>query len=282
MKWFKHDSDATQDAKVKKLIIRYGAIGYAIYFHCLELIAGDVSESNITFQLEHDSEIIADNLRIKGTHEQSGIQIVEEIVRFIVELKLFEQSGDKIFCFKLLKRMDSSMASDGFRKVIVKAKESHDRVMIESCPSHDVIMLEENRLEEKRIDNNIKEEIQSPKRFIKPTLEEVLCYCKERQNTIDPQRFIDYYESIGWMVGKHSMKDWKAAVHTWEKNSSSKPTTPPPKKKEIIRLAEKAVCPLCESMLDEGRSFCYCGVKVANFPPEFFTKYKTYKEVHDA
>jgi len=78
MKWFKHDSDASSDAKIKKLVIRHGAIGYAVYFHCLELIAGNVSNDNITFELEHDSEIIADNLRIKGTAEKSGVQVVED------------------------------------------------------------------------------------------------------------------------------------------------------------------------------------------------------------
>ena len=55
-------------------------------------------------------------------------------------------------------------------------------------------------------------------RFIKPSLEEVQAYCNERQNNVDAQRFIDYYESNGWKVGKNPMKDWKAAVRTWEKN----------------------------------------------------------------
>jgi hypothetical protein len=54
--------------------------------------------------------------------------------------------------------------------------------------------------------------------FIKPTLEEVVEYCKERGNGIDPQQWIDHYTSNGWKVGKNSMKDWKAAVRTWEKN----------------------------------------------------------------
>lgn len=54
------------------------------------------------------------------------------------------------------------------------------------------------------------------KRFIKPTLEEVTAYCQERGNDIDPQRFIDFYEARGWMIGKNHMKDWKAAVRTWE------------------------------------------------------------------
>lgn len=54
--------------------------------------------------------------------------------------------------------------------------------------------------------------------FRVPTLEEVKAYCDERRNGIDPQRFIDFYESKGWMIGKNRMKDWKAAVRTWEKN----------------------------------------------------------------
>ena len=54
------------------------------------------------------------------------------------------------------------------------------------------------------------------KRFTPPTLAEVTAYCRERQNAVDPQRFIDYYTANGWKVGKNSMKDWKAAVRTWE------------------------------------------------------------------
>ena len=54
------------------------------------------------------------------------------------------------------------------------------------------------------------------KRFTPPTLSEVTAYCRERQNAVDPQRFIDYYTANGWEVGKNSMKDWKAAVRTWE------------------------------------------------------------------
>lgn len=56
------------------------------------------------------------------------------------------------------------------------------------------------------------------KRFIPPSVEEVEQYCLERSNNIDAQSFIDFYESKGWMIGKNKMKDWKAAVRTWERN----------------------------------------------------------------
>lgn len=164
MKWFKHDSDASSDAKIKKLVIRHGAVGYAVYFHCLELIAGNVSNDNITFELEHDSEIIADNLRIRGTNDKSGMQIVEEIMRYIIELELFENHDGIITCFKMIKRLDSSMTSNAaFRKMILDAKENHD-FMKENHDSelnnHDGVMTkgqkvmqEKNRIEQKRIYN---------------------------------------------------------------------------------------------------------------------------------
>ena len=54
-------------------------------------------------------------------------------------------------------------------------------------------------------------------RFTPPTLQEVQVYCMSRHNNVDPEKFIDFYSAKGWMVGKNKMKDWKAAVRTWEK-----------------------------------------------------------------
>ena len=55
--------------------------------------------------------------------------------------------------------------------------------------------------------------------FVPPTLEEVKEYCSERHNQVDAERFINFYESKGWMIGKNRMKDWKACVRTWEKKN---------------------------------------------------------------
>ena len=63
-------------------------------------------------------------------------------------------------------------------------------------------------------------ETEKPKRsrppFVKPTVEEVRAYCRERQSTVRAEAFVNFYDSKGWMVGKNPMKDWKAAVRTWE------------------------------------------------------------------
>lgn len=57
--------------------------------------------------------------------------------------------------------------------------------------------------------------------FVKPTVEEVKAYCEERKNGINPNDFVDFYESKGWMVGKNKMVDWRATVRTWERNRSN-------------------------------------------------------------
>ena len=56
------------------------------------------------------------------------------------------------------------------------------------------------------------------KSFVPPSVEEVRIYCAERDNSISPEQFVDFYSAKGWMVGKTKMKDWKACVRTWERN----------------------------------------------------------------
>jgi hypothetical protein len=78
------------------------------------------------------------------------------------------------------------------------------------------------------------------KRFVSPTIEEVRDYCRERNNLVDPEKFVDYYSSNGWMVGKHKMVDWKAAVRTWEKNNySGRSNSPKPSSNPFTELLKK-------------------------------------------
>ena len=81
--------------------------------------------------------------------------------------------------------------------------------------------IDKDRLELGKDSIEIIEPKSKAKRFTPPTIEEVTAYCIERNNSVDPQHFIDYYTSNGWLVGKNKMKDWKAAVRTWERNGYS-------------------------------------------------------------
>jgi hypothetical protein len=71
----------------------------------------------------------------------------------------------------------------------------------------------DKNVRKKEKNKNIRGKVFSP-----PSLEMVLEYCQERKNSVDPERWFDHYTSNGWMVGKNKMKDWKAAVRTWERN----------------------------------------------------------------
>ena len=81
------------------------------------------------------------------------------------------------------------------------------------------IELEKDIEIEKEIHSSAKSTTTKRKRFEKPTLSQITQYCLERNNNVNAEQFYDYYESNGWKVGKNSMKDWKAAVRTWEKNN---------------------------------------------------------------
>lgn len=70
--------------------------------------------------------------------------------------------------------------------------------------------------------------------FQKPTLEELSEYCRERGNTISPAQFFDHYEAKGWMLGNTKMKDWKAAVRTWEGMEWNKPQKSPGQKIRLL------------------------------------------------
>lgn len=74
--------------------------------------------------------------------------------------------------------------------------------------------------------NNIKEKDSKEskkKSFAPPSVEEVREYCNERGNNVDPDKFVDYYTCKGWVVGRSKMKDWKAAVRTWEQRERAAP-----------------------------------------------------------
>lgn len=83
---------------------------------------------------------------------------------------------------------------------------------------------EKEELLKKDISNEISQKSTRQKKFVPPTVEEVAAYFLERKNKVDAAYFVDHYTSNGWKVGKQNMKDWKAAVKTWEKNGYNQPS----------------------------------------------------------
>lgn len=117
------------------------------------------------------------------------------------------------------------------------------------------IELEKDIEIEKEIHSSAKSTTTKRKRFEKPTLSEIKEYCIERNNNVDAQHFYDYYESNGWKVGKNSMKNWQAAVRTWEKNSYTS-TTKQTKKTNTEQTLDAIYKVMNESEVEYGESGC--------------------------
>jgi len=168
MKWFKHDSDANQDAKLKKLRLKYGAQGYGIYWYCLELIARNVEKHNLTFELEHDAELIAHDFSLSS-------ELVQDMMTYMVDLDLFENNRGAITCLKMSKRTD---------EYTQKVLKSMDNIGIVSGDNPKKSELrEEKRREENRREENINSRASSdntPKNY---SYSEIIDYLNTRAGT---------------------------------------------------------------------------------------------------
>lgn len=112
------------------------------------------------------------------------------------------------------------------------------REISEKSPPEIEIELEKEIKIEKEIDSSASTTTKR-KRFEKPTLSEIKAYCIERGNKVDAQHFFDYYESNGWRVGKNSMKNWQAAVRTWERSEYRKPNSKKNSKEDAINVVKE-------------------------------------------
>ena len=141
MKWFKHDSDASIDAKMQEVLLDYGLEGYGLYWYCLELIASSIDKHNLNFELEHDARIIARNTG-------STTQKVQEMMTRFTELGLFENVQGRIFCLKMASRTDEYTAQL-MRET--KKKPILSLVTPESVPRNSEV-IEKKRTEQTRTD----------------------------------------------------------------------------------------------------------------------------------
>lgn len=155
-----------------------------------------------------------DMLKICGTHDAD---IFEKFER--------DEAGN-YFNTRLEQEVDKRKAYSESRRNNRKKKED----MLITSSSYVQHMENENEneniIEDKVID---KQTEGKPKRFVKPTIEQLELYMEERGMNNVANRFYDHYESNGWKVGKNPMKDWKASVRTWETNHKKEHTTQTPK-----------------------------------------------------
>ena len=185
-----------------------------ILFYLKMLLESIDHEGNLRF-----SETIPYNEKMLSVITNTNIDIVRSAMKVFIELNMIEILEDStIYMSEVLKLTGSETAGAERVRKHRQMKVLQSNAGVTTCNTE--IEIDKEVELDKEIE--IKGKPSARTRFIPPKREEVQAYCQERQNDVDVERFVDYYTSNGWMVGKNRMKDWKAAVRTWEKNGYGK------------------------------------------------------------
>lgn len=183
-----------------------------ILFYLKLLLESITHEGHLRF-----SETIPYNEKMLSVITNTNIDIVRSAMKALIELKMIEILDDStIYMSEVLKLTGSETAVAERVRKHRQQKALQCNTAVTLCNTE--IEIEKELDKEKEIDKSGKP---TRTRFVPPTVEDVKAYCKERSNNVDAERFVNYYTSNGWMVGKNKMKDWKSAVRTWEKNNYS-------------------------------------------------------------
>ena len=128
------------------------------------------------------------------------------------------RGGNQSATYQMISRVGQNKSNSVLQNVAENVPQNVVQIVPQNVPQSVPINKYKQNIETKKeVSKDTK------KKFIPPTLDEVRAYCLERQNNIDPQKFIDFYAANGWVQGKGKpIKDWKACIRTWEKNTISK------------------------------------------------------------
>ena len=214
--WLRLKDDFFTSKRIKKLRAMAGGDTYLIIYLKMQLVAmksdGVLTwtglEDNFADELALDLDEKPDDVAITLVYLlKTGLAETQDNVKFF-----FPYAVENVGC--------ETSAAERMRKMRER---------------NNVTPMLHERYGEKEIEKDIEIEKEidtvsdKPKRFQPPSVDEVEAYCKERGNSVDPQNFVDWYTANGWKVGKNPMKDWKAAVRTWERSTVKKETKSPSK-----------------------------------------------------
>ena len=198
----------------------HGSYGYCVAG--IDKLAEDVGVS--PDQMKRTLE----NLCRKGRlfHIWCDRKVYRNKTKLFVTKQWCEERGINPEMVKVLAKGKKNENSLALKATSENVETTSENVVFEKATSQNVEATSENVVSPlmnkyKRISKSTEQVKMNKRRFEKPTVYEVAEYCKSRKNSVDPEAFVDFYESKGWVVGKTPMKDWKAAVRTWERNGYS-------------------------------------------------------------
>lgn len=228
IKWIKIVTDIFDNRKVKQIEALPDADSILVIWFKLICLAGSINDGGRIYFLEN----------VPYTDEMLATQFRRPLNTVRMALDTFLQFGmieiiDDFLClpswekYQSVDKMEQIRERNRLRQAKFKAKQKSlpgnvtDNVTVTLGNATDIDI-------DKEEDIDIEKESRADKppratRFTPPSVDQVRDYCLERGNNVDPERFVDFYSTKGWMVGKNKMKDWKAAVRTWEQRDNNSP-----------------------------------------------------------
>lgn len=225
--YFSHDYKARSDPKLIRLMMRYELKGLGAYWCVVEMLY-----ENGGYLIRSEYERIAYELRAD-----------KDFIRALIEdFQLFEFEGEYFFSPSVLRRLKKRLDKSEKARQSVAARwaarhREDDTDVSETNNVRNTIKLNErgneikgnempplspNEESKDMIEDSPKKEKdcgEKERNIIPPTLAMVGTYCNKRNNGVDAEKFVDHYTAKGWKIGNEKMRDWQAAVRTWEKKT---------------------------------------------------------------
>lgn len=208
--WLKLKEDFFKSKRIKKLRNMAGGDTYTIIYLKMQLLS---LRTEGVLQWTGLEDNFADELALDLDEKSEDVEVT---LMYLLKTGLAETIDNVSFVLPwVLESTGSENAS------AQRVREFRERQKLLQCNTN---VTEEKRECNVEIELDIENRDREKKRrFTPPSVEEVKAYCDERKNNVDPQSFVDFYSSKGWKVGSSPMKDWQAAVRTWEKRDNEKP-----------------------------------------------------------
>lgn len=243
VKWVKITTDMFDNRKIKHLRRLPDGNNIVLIWIMLLTMAGRCNSGGkifLTENIPYDAKMLADELDFKENTVAAALKNLEQLDMIAVDNgfytivgwgeyqnvdgmdKVREQTRKRVAEFKKNKKSQAG-------NVTSNAEVTHGNVTGNTEVTQGNAT-EEEREEEKEyntlsISACTRDAPTKAPYFTPPNIEEIREYCVSRNNNVNPEQFYDFYESKGWMVGNARMKDWKAAVRTWERRSERAPAS---------------------------------------------------------
>ena len=215
--WLKLYDDFFTSKRIKKLRSVAGGDTYTIIYLKMQL------KSLKTEGFLYFDGVMSDFAEELALDIDESVEDVKVTINYLMSVGLLETNDGEEYKLPFLDNcIGSETAHTQRQRDYIKRKK--ERELLEKASQNDADVTQMLQVSDVEIEKEIEIDKSKSNRFTPPTIEEVKAYCQERNNTVDPETFINFYESKGWYVGKNKMKDWRACVRTWERNRDNKKT----------------------------------------------------------